>query len=219
MSEFEDINAEDARRAAEIDADVGVEHVGKVYAEAFLGAAQQSGQIESLVEQFDSLIVDVLDRFPELEEVLASGIIAHEDKLEIIDRVFSGQASEVMVNFLKVVSRHERLDCLRAIHRQTHQLYDEMRGLIRVQLTTATPVDDALADKIAAGLGAFLDAQPLVEQATDPELIGGAVVRINDTVYDGSIATQLKILREQMIDRSVHEIQSRRDRFRNSAGN
>ncbi len=219
MSEFEDINAEHAWQAAEIDADVGVEHVGKVYAEAFLGAARESGQIESLVEQFDSLIVDVLDRFPELEEVLASGIIAHEDKLEIIDRVFSGRASDPMVNFLKVVSRHERLDCLRAIHRQTHQLYNEMRGLVRVQLTTATAVDDALADKIAVGLGAFLDAQPVVERATDPELIGGAVVRIDDTVYDGSIATQLKILREQMIDRSVHEIQSRRDRFSNSAGN
>ncbi len=219
MAESDDIFAEHARQAAEIDADLGVEHIGKVYAEAFLGAAEAAGRTESLMDEFDSLVVDVLDRFPKLEEVLASGFILHKEKAGIIDRVFGARASTVLVGFLKVVSRHERLDCLRAIHRQTHELYDEMRGLVRVRLTTATPVDDALAERIAQRLGSFLGGRPVIEKAVDPELIGGAVVRVDDTVYDGSIATQLGIVREQMIDRSVHEIQSRRDRFRNSAGN
>ena len=52
-----------------------------------------------------------------------------------------------------------------------------------------------------------------------PALIGGAVLRVGDVVYDGSIANQLQIIRQEMIDRSVDEIQSRRDRFRNPAGN
>ena len=51
-----------------------------------------------------------------------------------------------------------------------------------------------------------------------PELIGGLVMRVGDTVYDGSISTRLNKLRQQMIDRSVHEIQSRRDRFRSPEG-
>ena len=58
-----------------------------------------------------------------------------------------------------------------------------------------------------------------MEVKVDPELIGGAVVRIGDTVYDGSVAGQLERLESQMINRSVHEIQSRRDRFRHSGGN
>ena len=45
------------------------------------------------------------------------------------------------------------------------------------------------------------------------------MVRVGDVVYDGSVASQLENLRQQMIDRSVHEIQSRRNRFSNSAGN
>ena len=52
-----------------------------------------------------------------------------------------------------------------------------------------------------------------------PSLIGGVVLRVGDTVYDGSVARQLEQVREQMIDRSVHEIQSRRNRFGHSAGN
>jgi len=219
MSESDDIFAEHARQAAELDADIGAAHVGKVYAEALLGAAEATGQTESLVEEFDSLITDVLEPFPKLEEVLASGFISHDEKAGIIDRVFGGRTSDTLVNFLKVVARHERLDCLRAIHRQTHKLLDEMRGLVHVRLTTATPVDSTQAQRIADSLAGFLGGRPVVERETDPQLIGGAILQVDDTVYDGSIARQLEIVREQMIDRSVHEIQSRRDRFRNSAGN
>ncbi len=55
------------------------------------------------------------------------------------------------------------------------------------------------------------------KESTVAGLIGGAVLRIGDTVYDGSVANQLQNLREKMVERSAHEIQSRRDRFRNPA--
>ena len=76
-----------------------------------------------------------------------------------------------------------------------------------------------MAAQIAESLRGKLGGEPVFEQETDPSLIGGAVLRVGDTVYDGSIANQLQNLRQQMIDRSAHEIQSRRDRFRNPAGN
>jgi len=211
--------ARDAQLAAEIEADVGKEHVGEVYAEAFLGAAGAAGRTEILIDEFDSFISDVLDRFPAFEEVLTSGLVSHENKLAILDRVLGERASGVFLSFLKVVSGHGRLDCLRAIHRQTHELYDKIRGRIHVRVSTAAPLDDVLARRITDSLRGLLGGQPVLEWIADPDLIGGAVLRIDDTVYDGSIATQLKIMRKQMIDRSVNEIQSRRDRFRYPAGN
>ena len=215
----DDLSAHEAKLAAEVEADVGVEHVGDVYAQAFLGAAEKAGRIEALLEEFDSLLSDVLDRFPELERTLASRLVSHEQTAVILDRVFGGRASPVMLNFLKVVSRHERLDCLRAIHRRTHAQYERMRGLVRVKVATAETIPDALAGRIADQLHDVLGGVPVLEQIVDPELIGGMVVRVGDTVYDGSIATQLENVRQQMIDRSVHEIQSRRDRFSYPAGN
>ena len=85
-------------------------------------------------------------------------------------------------------------------------------------MSTAEPLDQALLDEITQSLRVALGSELILESTVDPELIGGAVLRIEDTVYDGSVANQLESIRQQMIDRSVHEIQSRRDRFRNSAG-
>ena len=207
----------DSQAAAEMAPDVGTEHIAAVYAEALLTAAESAAQAEALLDEFDDLVAEVLVPFPQLERILASGQVSHEEKAGILDRVLAGRASRTMLNFLKVVSRHGRLDCLRPIHRQARELYDTMRGRVLVQVTTAVPVDDALVERIVRGIRPLLDGEAVLQRAVDPKLIGGIVVRVGDTVYDGSVATQLKNVRQQMIDRSAHEIQSRRDRFRHPA--
>ena len=219
MAESRDITAEDARTAAQIEADVGVEHVARVYAKALLDAADGAGRTAAAVEEFDAFLGEVLDRFPKIEAVLASALVSIEEKSCILDRTLGDRVSPLLLSFLKVVARHGRLDCLRAIHRQTHVLYDKLRNRIPVSLTTAAPLSPAAADRIVDRLRAKLGGEPIIQQQTDPELIGGAVLRVGDTVYDGSIANQLHNLRQQIRDRSAHEIQSRRDRFRHSAGN
>ncbi len=209
----------DAQFAAEFFPDVGSEHIASVYAEALFATAENAGAAESMLEEFDSLIVDVLDRQPKFEKILSSAFIGHDEKIGILDRVLGSTASSMMLNFLKVVSRHGRLDCLRAIHRQTHIVYDKARGRVLVELITASPVSDAEAAVLATTLGGVIHGEPVLRRRIDPALIGGAVVRIGDTVYDGSIAGQLESMRQKMIDRSAHEIQSRRNSFSNPARN
>ncbi len=209
----------DAQYAAEFSPDVAGEQIGSVYAEAFYGAAEKAGAADAVLSEFESLIVDVLDREPRFETLLGSALISHEEKIGILDRTLGPVASKLMLDFLKVVSRHGRLDCLRAIHRQFHAVYDKARGRVPVELITAAPVSDAEAAAIAKTLEAVISGEPVLRRRTDPALIGGAVVRVGDTVYDGSIARQLENVRQKMIDRSAHEIQSRRNRFSNPAGN
>ena len=129
-----------------------------------------------------------------------------------------------MLNFLKVLSRHGRLDCLRAVHRQVHTA---IRRTARPRFPCGFPRPRRLSDaEVAAGIDRRRASKTLrrrpsrssSSRPTDAKLIGGLVVRVGDTVYDGSVANQLQQMRQQMIDRSAHEIQSRRNRFRDPAG-
>jgi len=192
------------------ESDAGVEQVARFCAEAFL--------TEALLAEFDSLVSDVLDASPKLEQILASPLISHEEKAGVLDRTLGTQASNELLRFLKIVSRHGRLDRLRAIHRQTHELRDRIRGGVLVRVATAVPLGAELARRVADQLRSLVGGEPVLEQVVDPDLIGGIVVRVGDTVYDGSIAGQLEAVRQQIIERSANEIQSRRDRFRDPAG-
>ena len=219
MSESRDITAEHARVAAEMEADVGAEHIADVYAKGLLDATERAGQTAAVVDEFDAVMAEVIDRFPKLEAVFDSILVLPEEKESLIDKTLGGRVSPMLVNFLKVVARHGRLDCLRAIHCQLHAAYDKLRRRIPVLLTTAEPVSAEMAAQIINDLRGKLEGEPVIEQKVDPSLIGGAVLRVGDMIYDGSIANQLQELRRKVSDRSAHEIQSGRDRFRNSAGN
>ena len=218
MAESADIIARDAHNAARFSPDVGQEQVGEIYARALVAAAENAGQTLAVLDELDAIVSEVFAQFPKLETVLASLLVSPEEKAVVLDRVFAAQISRLLLNFLKVVARHGRLDCLRAICRQARIMFEELQGKVRVRLTTAAAVDPQQIERIAAALGASLGQRPILETVVDPALIGGAVLRIGDTIYDGSVANQLQSIRQQMIERSVHEIQSRRDRFRYPAG-
>jgi len=218
MAESADIIARDAQNAARHSPDVGREKVGEIYARALLGAAEQAGQSAAVLDELDAIVSELFAQFPKLETLLGSLLVSHEEKMVVLDRVFADRVSRLLLNFLKVVSRHGRLDCLRAIRHEARKLFEEMQGNVRVRMTTATAVDPRQIELIAATLGASLGQRPILETIVDPALIGGAILRVGDTVYDGSVANQLQTIRQQMIDRSVHEIQSRRDHFRDPAG-
>jgi len=201
------------------DIDVGAMSVGALYAKALLGATENAGTTEAVLAELDSLVDDVLTPHPKFAAILASDMISDEERSNLLDRVFGGRISPLFLSFLKVLSHHGRGDCLHAIRRAAHAQLDQLRGRVQVVVTTATPLDTPLADNIRDQLRGLLAAEPVLVRRTDPQLIGGLVLRIGDTVYDGSISAQLERVRTQMIHRSVHEIQSRRDRFSNPEGN
>ncbi len=198
---------------------VGAQQLAGVYARALLDAALTHGQTEAVLVEFDSFIDDVLDRNPRLETVLSSAMIGADDKNALLDKVFGGRASPLFLNFLKVLGRHGRLDILRPIGQAAHALDDERRGIVRVQVAAAVPLDDALQQELTDSVRKMLGGVPVLAAEVRPELVGGMMMRVGDTVYDGSISTRLERIRQLMIDRSVHEIQSRRDRFGFTAGN
>jgi F-type H+-transporting ATPase subunit delta len=205
--------------AAEFHADVAVEKIAEVYAEAFLNAIDSRGEsADEKIGEFSSFVA-VLRELPKFDDVISSAMVSTEEKLALIDKAVGHQASPTFKNFLGVVAKRGRLDILRAIHFEATKIIDKRRNRIPVTLTTAVPLDEQVFGSLSEKLRGVIGGEPIIKSVVDPETIGGLVVRVGDTVYDASLLTQLKTVRQQMIDRSAHEIQSRRDSFRNPEGN
>lgn len=192
---------------------VGEAHAAKVYAEALLRAASAAGQLSEVTEEFVFLIDELFAREPQVEALLTSVIVTVGHKDEIIDRAFRGKFSEVFVNFLHVLNHHGRLDLLRAIRQEGAALLNEQAHRRNVFVETAQPLTDGMREKLIQTLKQRMKMEPVLVENVNPELIGGFVLRVADYRFDGSVRNQLQSLQKHLMERSDHEIQSRRDRF------
>ena len=193
--------------------DVTAERISRVYAMAFMEVAAKTGNAAALVEEVDSLVTEVLDRFPRFEETLRSALVKPEEKEQMLDRLFGKRASNAVVNFLKVLSRHGRLELLRPIARTLKRLQAERSGQKEVEVRVAIPLDDAVQTEIHNTLRKTLKVEPVIRVVVDPSLLAGMIIRVGDRVYDSSVNTQLEHARRQMIDRVVEKIETQPERF------
>src|SRR5262245_7628843 len=190
--------------------DVGAQRIARVYAEALLNAAERHGQADAVLGELETLVRDLFSADRQFEAFLSSGAIGRKDKARVIESVFAGRASELFVNSLLVINDHERLDLLRPILDAYRALRDERAGRTRVQVQTAVPLAEDQPERLLGQLRESLHTEPVLDARIDPDLLGGMVVRVGDWVYDSSVRQRLESMRKQIIERSSHEIQSRR---------
>ena len=193
--------------------DSAEQHLGGVYAKALLGACDKAGNTSAVLEELDGLLDDVLAKLPDFRTTLCSPRVPHEEKVRLIDAAFGGKVSVELLNFLKVVSSHGRFDCLEAMRQAFHQQYNESTNRIAVKVQTAEPLDEASLQAMSERLKASLGADVILSTSVDPDLIGGLVIRIGDTVYDGSVANRLVQLRNSALQQTIQEIRQSLDRF------
>jgi F-type H+-transporting ATPase subunit delta len=193
--------------------DASRQHLGTVYAKALLGAAEKAGQAERSVEELEALVSDVLDKLPQLEEALRTPRLTHEERLPILEKAFGGKLSVTTLTFLKVVSKHNRLDCLRVIARAARKQLDAARGRVEVLVETAYPLSNPVRERIVARLTQLLGKQVNLQTQVNEDLLGGLVVRVGDTVYDASLAARLKRMEAVTLDHTKQALRESLERF------
>jgi F-type H+-transporting ATPase subunit delta len=189
------------------------EYIGGVYAKALLNAAVHSGNAEGVLFELESLIEEVWDKLPRLEVMLSSPRVPLDEKLVMLDKAFAGRVSSMVLTFLKVICRHGRMDCLRAIRNAARKQFNEVTGRVAVQVRTAEPMSDEVRARVTERLSAALGRSVQLTADTDAELLGGIVVRVGDTVYDASVANRLRRLREEANWKTAQAIKQSRPRF------
>lgn len=193
--------------------DTGQQYLGTVYAKALLGAAEKVGNADSVVDELNSFVDDVLANVAGLSSTLTSPRVATEAKTAMLDKALGGKVSTEMLNFLKVVARHGRFDCLGAIRQAAQQQLNDLRGRVEVFLYAAQlpshESTELISNRLKALIGKDIDLQVHVDQ----ELIGGVKLRIGDTVYDASVANRLVRLKTELLSKTGQQLRDNLDRF------
>lgn len=184
------------------------QHVGEVYARALLSAAKDANSIDQIVEQLESLVGDVLDKNSKVEFAMANPKMSVEDKWGMIDRVFSGKMNPTLVTFLKVLARRHRLGSIRAIQKAASHLRDEMAGRVQVLATVAQELDEKSKSALVESLKKVFKKEVRLTTKVDPSILGGLIVRVGDTVLDGSVDGQLASLRKTVGQRAENALRT-----------
>ena len=170
-----------------------------------------------MLDQFQSLVKDVLQRDAPLVALFSSGAIGRNARRDLLEKALKDRIHPLLHNFLHVLNDHERIDLLRPILAAAQNLDDERNRRLQVTVSTAVPLTDDFRDRVANGVRGFFHLEPVLIEQVDPDLLGGMKVRIGDVVYDSTVRNRIDTLKHQLLARSSHEIQSGRDRF-SSAG-
>ncbi len=193
-------------------ADPSAQAVAKVYAVSYLDAARQVG-VENPLEDIESFVSDVLGSSREFANLLTSSLTSQEQKAGLIDRVVRPRAAEFFTNFLHVLSRHDRLDLLPLIAQEARAEHEVRTNQKRVLVKSAVALSDEQLGAVTERLRSTFGFQPILESRVDQSLLGGLVIQVGDTVYDGSLRARLRTLKQRLRERYLNEIQSGRNRF------
>jgi F-type H+-transporting ATPase subunit delta len=204
-----------ANKKQELSPDVGRQELGAIYAKALIAVAERANgaSTDTVVEELESFVSDVLTARPDFEMLLSSPQISPDVKSGILQRTLGGRMSESLLTFLQVVASKGRLDSLREMAKAARHQLNALRQRIEVHVETATPLDgaglDGLRNRLVAAMGHEID----LTTSVDSDLIGGLVVRVGDTVYDGSISNRLARMRQHAIDETYTQVQRFTERF------
>ncbi len=191
------------------------QQLGDVYARALLAFGAEAGNVDQLVDELGE-VVETIDGVAGLRDALESPRIGAGSKVDLLDKAFAGKVEKGLLHFLKVVGNKGRFDCLGAISSSAQALRDEMSGRVQAVVTSASPMDGKAVERITSQLSKTLGKEVSLQVLVDPEILGGIVVRVGDTVYDGSVINQLSQVRSRAVKRASDAIREKLDRFTTS---
>lgn len=179
--------------------------IGRLYGKAILSLAEERGQADELLAEMQELATS-LDRNAELEDFLASPLIADEDRARVLEKVLRGRASDLLVDSLQVINRKGRLGLLRDIAAGYRIEYRSLRGIADARVRTAVPLSGAMRDRVRETAARFTGKQVHLIEKVDPAILGGIVIEVDGRKIDGSLASRLRELAQVVGDRASQEI-------------
>lgn len=172
------------------------------YATALIEIAKELDQVEDILEDI-KLIDNTIEGSNELAMFISSPIIKYDDKQAALNEIFTSRVSDVTGKFLTLLARKGRANLLHQIAKAFVEKYNEYAGIIKIEVFSAKPLDDAQKRSLQQALEKRTNKKVEMSLSQDASLKGGIAVRIDDTVIDGSIKHKLEELEQKFLSTSI----------------
>ena len=168
------------------------------YAKAVFQIGMAQGDLDKLGTDLRSF-AKAMRESPELVSVLTNPAIRRADRRKVIEDILRGIAVQTSTrNLVLLLLDGERLGTLPAISRELDSMIEARSGRVSAEIVSAKPLDPAQLSQITAALEKVSGKKVTVQTRQDGELLGGVVAKLGDTVYDYSLRTQLRTLRDEL---------------------
>jgi F-type H+-transporting ATPase subunit delta len=172
--------------------------IARNYAETLLELAQKDGELRAWGEMIQN-IADAMGSDRRLKMFLESPRVSADRKNEIIQQAYGEGLPRNFVRFLKALVNHRRQMLIPVIAAAYHDLVDEAEGRVHASVTVAREPDDSDRKLVTEQLTRSLGKEVVPHFSVNPALLGGIIVRVGDTVLDGSVRRRLATLRTRML--------------------
>ena len=173
-----------------------MEEIAAVYARSVFEVAKEQDKLDVVREQLGEF-ADALEQTRELQVFFFSPYFSSAEKQDGLDRAVSG-ADAIVVNTLKLLIENHRMPVIFRIRREYDRLWEDENKLLPVRVTSAVELDSGtvsqIGDRIAEQTGRKVD----LSSEVDPDILGGIVVRVGNSILDASIRNRLEQLRRQV---------------------
>ena len=173
-----------------------MEELAQVYARALFQAAKDKGRLDQLREQINQF-ADALDDRRELAVFFFSPYFSIAEKQQALATLLDG-ADEIFINFLALLIENHRMPVIFRIRDEYERLWDEENKTLPVEITSAIALDDATTESLGRTIGEKAGRKVTLASHVDPNILGGIIIRVGNSILDASIRNRLEQLRRHV---------------------
>jgi F-type H+-transporting ATPase subunit delta len=173
-----------------------MEEIAVVYARSLFEVAQDQDKLDVVRDQLGAF-ADALSETRELQVFFFSPYFSTQEKEDGLERAVT-DADPVVLNFLKLLIEKHRMPVLFRIRANYDALWEEENKLLPVQITSAVELDKEIVSQLGDRIAEQTDRKVDISADVDPEILGGIVVRVGNSVLDASVRNRLEQLRRQV---------------------
>jgi F-type H+-transporting ATPase subunit delta len=173
-----------------------VEEIATVYARSLFDVAQERDAIDAVREQIGGF-ADALQDNRDLQVFFFSPYFSTEEKKQGLEKAVTG-ADDAVDNFLQLLIEKHRMPAIFRIRREIDRLWEDANRLLPVTITSAIELDKSTIDGIGKAIGEQTGRTVQLTADVDPDVLGGIVLRVGNSILDASIRNRLEQLRRQV---------------------